>query len=178
MTDERVSELSEALARGRKAAERLGSATDQLTETIAKIERALEDLHFGVNASIELAEGRYEEDEDDPIFEPTLRLSFRKTAKRWTLMVATATDPSDDEWTVSPLVNASREVRLLAVEKLPELIDAMVKEAEWRLKEVETAQQRADAVLGTLTEVQAPAKPVATAIASSTAITLGKALKP
>lgn len=174
MTDERASALSEALARGRKAADQLGSATDQLTETIARIERALEDLRFGVPASIEILSEHYADDGIE--FEELAHLAFRKEGKRWALFIDSATSPcSEEEWTSTPLVNASRELRLLAVEKMPTLIDAMVEASEKRLAAVSEGQKRADALLAALTaqaSQKGPLKFVAPKIGDATVVSV------
>lgn len=144
--------LSEALLRGQKAAEELGAATDQLTEALLQIERALAEQRLGVSASVRLQtthgfdenSGDEEVDLDD--------LSFRKEGKRWSLFIDSGPEhpcgPGD--WHSIPLANASRELRLLAVEKLPELIDALVRNAESQLAEIHAGRAKALGVLETL----------------------------
>jgi len=141
MTDQGHNRLTEALARGRAAADQLNSATDQLTETIAKIERALEALRFGVEPSIEILR------EGDQV----THLAFRKDGKRWMLRIDSAVNPMGcEDWQSIPLVNARRGLRVLAVNRLPDLIDAMVSAAEVRLEEVENSRRSAEVLLKTL----------------------------
>lgn len=148
--------LVEALARGVRAAETLGAETDALTETLAQIERALDEMRLGVSAFVTL---RTEEDEvDHPTIHSvttTTALSFVKEGKRWMLAIATTHD-LDDEWRFAPLVNASRELRLLAVEKLPELIEALMTEAERRFEEVRQGHEKARAILDALVAMRGP----------------------
>jgi len=157
MMNESEQKLFDALVRARLAADRLGPATDQVTETIAKIERALEEARFGVSGSIGLRSEAWEMDDETRSSE--VQLAFRKEGKRWMLMIDSQNPYDDEHWQSTPLVNASRELRVLAVQKLPDLVDALANAAEARLAEVTDAQRRADDLLAALA-----ADPVASAV--------------
>jgi hypothetical protein len=151
MTKEKTEGLSELLERGQKAAQRLAPATDKLTETIAQIERALTEQRFGSSASIELSsDTEYDDDTGYPIYMEFAALAFRKEGKTWRLMIDSGIAGEPDTWTSSPLINASRELRMLAVDRLPGLVAALVDDAEKRITEVEAKQATADALLATL----------------------------
>lgn len=148
-------DLSAALARGVDAAASLNTATDSLTETLGQIERALVELHLGVEASVELRREHIDvgNDHGGTISEET-HLRFGKSGKRWTLSLMSSHDLMN-EWHETPLVNASREDRLLAVTKLPELVEALVLRAEERLAEVNAQREKAQEVLAALVSVRA-----------------------
>ena len=155
MKPKKAPDLSAALARGVDAAASLNTATDSLTETLGQVERALVELHLGVEASVELRREDIDvgEDHGGPIVEET-RLRFGKSGKRWTLSVMRSHELMDD-WHETPLVNASREDRLLAVTKLPELVEALVLRAEERLAEVTAQREKAREVLDALVAARA-----------------------
>ncbi len=96
---------------------------------------------------------------DDETRSSEVQLAFRKEGKRWMLMIDSQNPYDDEHWQSTPLVNASRELRVLAVQKLPDLVDALANAAEARLAEVTDAQRRADDLLAALA-----ADPVASAV--------------
>ena len=151
MSEEEADRLSAALSRARKAADNLGPTTDQLTETIAKIERALTEQRFGVTASVALkSEARVDEDGNDFGAELTL-LAFRKEGKNWKLMIESGVVGDEpDAWHSMPLLSASRELRLLAVDHMHELVDGLADRAEEQVEEVERRRAKAEALLAKL----------------------------
>jgi hypothetical protein len=144
-------DLSAALARGVNAAASLNTATDSLTETLGQVERALVELHLGVGASVTLRSEVIDLSDENrpPVFAETL-LRFGKTGKRWTLTLVETLDGMPEDEHETPLVNASREDRILAVTKLPELVEALVLRAEERLAEVNAQREKAQEVLAAL----------------------------
>jgi hypothetical protein len=114
------------LKEGITAARLLGAETDRLTEELAQIERAIHELHLGVSARVSMSDGRM--------------LAFEKESKIWRLRVHTHD-------TVLLLINASRGLRLEAVEHLPALLEALVDEAERQLTVTTTVHKRAEEFL-------------------------------
>ncbi|TQF09456.1 hypothetical protein FJV41_44555 [Myxococcus llanfairpwllgwyngyllgogerychwyrndrobwllllantysiliogogogochensis] len=134
--------LAETLARARLLKPRLEDATDEMNRSIQEVEAELVALQLGVRASVNL------ESETDPEFGSTWyrSLIFGKDAKVWRLLIAEGRndDPGGDVYT--PLVNASREVRLRATEHLPLLVQELVTTAEAEIARVEAATKAAKAV--------------------------------
>lgn len=106
--------------------ETLATVTDGLTEEIALLEREVSELRLGVSESIPLGNKG-----------PPLHLWFRKEGKVWRFMVVGETVNA------IPLINASRELRLIAVDHLPELIAKLVDSSRSR---VAVVQDKTDAV--------------------------------
>jgi len=150
MSEEKPQGLSRILERGHKAAQRLVPATDKLTETIAQIERSLSEQRLGSRASVLLSSQDILDDDENYRGTEITNLAFRKVGKVWRLMIDSGPDDAPEHWSSIPLINASRELRVLAVDRLPELVEELVADAEKRIAEVEAKQATADALLATL----------------------------
>jgi hypothetical protein len=98
----------------------LAQAADDLNGMIALAEEVLANYKLGVRARVWL-------DNDQKT-----TLIFGKHKMWWRLLV-------EDGSGIEPLVNASLEVRLLAVERLPALTEAMLSEAESQVVKVRKA---------------------------------------
>jgi len=103
-----------------KLADTLAAATDQLNEQLEEAECAFADLNLGVTASVSMLPS-----------DPEERLGFGKLDGRWRLTYGALRR--------QPLVNASREQRLRAHDKLPELLLALVDEAKQQVTRVQEA---------------------------------------
>jgi hypothetical protein len=138
--------IAETLARGRQAAEDLDKVTNELTETLEGVERALSELRLGVNASVELEP--WERVADDPSApEYGTLLGFQREGKLWRLVVLEGEVGDPDSWKSQPLINASRSRRLLAVKVLPALIERLVAQAVAQRDEIVSATQATRAIL-------------------------------
>jgi len=131
--------LAEALARARDLKPKLDGATDEMNRSIHEVEVALAALHLGVRASVTI------ESRTDQQFSFTWYrcLVFGKDAKVWRLLIEEGRDDHPEDIDFTPLVNASREVRLQATEHLAELVWAIVKTAEEEIARVEAATKEA-----------------------------------
>jgi hypothetical protein len=120
----------------------LSAATDALNASLRKAEQALTELNLGVTASVAL----WPKQSDWLQF-----LRFGKDASGWRLILESGPDGGDPEdWSESPLLNASKEVRLQAVERLPALLEELVKTAEEHLVTLRTRAAQADAFADTV----------------------------
>ena len=108
--------------------DRLGVATEELNLEIREVEKALEGLGLGVTAMVE---GQYSMG--------ILRLRFGKMEKEWRLMF------EFQDGTVIPLSNASRAVRVAAMEYLGVLHAALHEENRREEGEVRAAIAKARA---------------------------------
>lgn len=134
-------DLKERLERSRQVSERLAQSTDELNETLAAAEALIADMKLGVYGVVELkAAGRIERS-----------LGFGKFNGVWRLLLVARNLPSV-EWEISPLENASREVRVEAAANLFNLVEALITEAEAQVSVVEDANQRAKNFIAGLKE--------------------------
>jgi hypothetical protein len=99
----------------------LQRATEELNPLIERAEKALAGLNLNVQASITL--------EYDPEEMHGRYLSFRKEGREWGLFVDSGRDGREEDWDYVRLHNASRDARLEALSRLPELEKALVNEA-------------------------------------------------
>lgn len=113
-----MSDLASKLREALRDSEGLATATDELTEEIALLEREVSELRLGVSESVLIGEvgSQY------PLW-------FRKEGKTWRFVVVNGAN-------AIPLINASRELRLIAVDFLPELITKLVESSRSRVAHV------------------------------------------
>lgn len=109
---------------------RLAAATDALNKKIADFENALATLKLGVKASL-----AFERDEFDSAGRDLL---FQKWGKDWRLVVRTF-DEAVDKQDYDLLENMRRETRLAAVERFPELLDALILAGEAEVERINTS---------------------------------------
>ena|SRR5579871_5770739 len=109
-------DLAKNLERAMDLAPELAMATDGLNELIGVAEKAFRDLKLGVPATVPLTEHH--------------TLGFRKVGDIFRLVI-------NDE---QPLQGVSREVRLRAVDHLPELLAELVRVAEGEVARVNAAR--------------------------------------
>jgi len=141
--------LRENLQRARRIAPQLASATDEVNAALAHVEHALVALNLGVTASVELAPASGRRDG----WEQHLR--FGKDGATWRLLLESGPDNGDTEdWSLSPLLSTSKEVRLQAVERLPALIDELVEVAEEQVDKFKAAAAKARAIAATISEAR------------------------
>ena len=133
------------------SAKRINDASDELTKPIASLERALKRLNLGVACWITINSGT---DEDLCWSQDVGYSRIRRVNGSWRLAIRTIEGPEHDvsrrSLEVWPFSDAPRHLRVKAVDKLPELIEALVKTtnatASRLKKKVAPATQLADAV--------------------------------
>ena len=104
------------------ASKSLNDASDLLTHQIAQVEGALAELRLGVPAWIDLATMEVEAAPDWYV-----ELGYDKQKGRWAMLLAQGPDP--EVYTFSFLLDASREMKLQALEKIPDLLAKLREEA-------------------------------------------------
>jgi hypothetical protein len=141
--------MTDALAKAREARQTLAAATEELNDSIAKAEQELLALKLGVTASVLLEQG-----ED---WESYLR--FGKHGDKWRLVYESGPVMGEPEdWRDEPLLNASKEVRLRAVDKFEELLIALVDKATEQAEDVRTKATRATSFAETVAKTRAAEK--------------------
>ncbi len=124
------------------ASRSLGEASNKLTEQIKEIEAALATHNFGVRAWVEI---RRTPEQFGPSVRPVDRidrLGYSKQGGKWALYVDSAIEEID-EYEYWLLRDSPRELRILAVDKMPDLLEAMVTKAKELTAEVTSKTERA-----------------------------------
>jgi len=132
--------LRERMARLRELAPRLNSATDQTSHLVTLVEKFLVDeLHIGISAeSTEFNSWCDGKDEDGNTRVVRQTLAFGRVGAAHRIHVVDEMAIVDDESGRRELIgrqqtawpSCGRETKLKAIEKLPELLDTMIAEAE------------------------------------------------
>ncbi|SRR6266545_3633768 len=126
-------------------AQRLNEASDVISKQIVSLEAALNALRLGVWAWVTISRDEtYQTDNDGKSYQLTdvVKLGYGKYKGEWALLLLIYVEEFDeaDERQVSLLREAKREVKLEAVEKLPELLEEIEKKAT---EMAENASERA-----------------------------------
>ena len=134
----------------------LNEASDELSRQIATVESALNALNLGTWAWVyeptmteaELSEPDAKGQRYELNYVHTL--GYGKHKGKWGLLVSSCWDYDDENAEITPLRDAPREVRLKAIDKIPELLEALVKEVaaltEEASKKASQARELASAI--------------------------------
>jgi hypothetical protein len=106
----------------------INQASDALTENIVQLEDALSKFRLGVRAEIVLNSEQVEGSDEPMTYIESLEYS--KHNGKWGLWLAEYYDESVDandpnSYNITPLKDASRELRFQAVDKFPELLQLL-----------------------------------------------------
>ncbi len=135
-----------ALERAAQAAAALHAASDELSNRLVRFEALLRSQKLGTSASVAIVESY---DTGDTWVE----LYFGKYGGKWGLFTISGRQDVDDEpdsHHYTPIVHASREHRLLAVEALPKLIAELEKAVREQLTAITDASARVDQLISEL----------------------------
>jgi hypothetical protein len=112
------------------AASRLNAVSDDLSAPIAKLDLAFKDLNLGIPAWVEV-EGNFDGDSGTYWYR---ELGYGKVRGKWCVALRTregdASDPDDEHEERWPFDEGPRSLRLMAIDFLPALMDAMAKQAD------------------------------------------------
>ncbi len=154
MTDE----LKQRMARLRAIAPRLNNATDQASKLVALVERFLtEELRIGISAeSSGFNSWSAGKDEDGKSLMVHQTLAFGRVNGAYRIHVVDELRIVDDEGGPQGLVSrqatlwpsCGREIKLRAVEKLPELLDKIINETERLAETAGETSTRIGAMIG------------------------------
>jgi hypothetical protein len=136
--DPRSAKLKTSFLNLSKASRELNSASDTFGAAITSLDEAINELNPGVTAWVNISVSTPDEDAPWVSFEE--RLGYDKTKGRWGLTLCTVSvdDEESSETTAGSWLfnDAPRNLRLRAIEHLPELIEALAKEASHTAKRV------------------------------------------
>jgi hypothetical protein len=153
MTDE----LKRRMAKLRELAPRLNAATDQASKLVALVEKFLvEELHLGISAEVCYEEAPAGTGDDDEVLITRQSLAFGRSGGSFRIHVLRET-VADDLEAPEPTIldqerilwpSCPRETKLKAFEKLPELLDKIIEEAQQLAQASETAQAKVEEMIG------------------------------
>jgi len=123
-------DLASALDRARVAGAKLGAVTDKLNRSLEEIETELANLNLGVTAKVRMEVVQFEH------YDVIRNIRFGKFNQEWRLLYESGPEDDEENWSSGPLLNASREIRLLAIDHLPALIEELVRTAETEISTV------------------------------------------
>lgn len=129
------------LAKAKALAPQLNAASDALNKKITEFEKALSALGLGVSARVLLYFGECEEE--------STHLEFSKWGDSWRLLVV---EVDGDEERKTPLLNASRRLRIDAASVFSALIDELVLSASNEVALVDATSADISALISTITE--------------------------
>ena len=153
MTDE----LKRRMARLREIAPRLNAATDQASKLVAQVEKFLvEELHIGISAEVCYEELPAGIDDDNQTLRIRHSLAFGRGGGSFRIHVVRETVDVEDGASARKTLaqerilwpSCSRETKLKAFEKLPELLDKIIEEAERLAQTSEATRVKVDAMIG------------------------------
>jgi len=131
----------------------LNTVSDQLRESISELENALGNLNLGVSAWVTISSdhddtGRYHWSRD---------LGYTQISKQWGIALRkTSGDesyPEDDSQEIWRFNDAPRWMRVEGVGKIPELLDALNKQAEDTAKKIKNKNAEAKALAAAIKQL-------------------------
>jgi len=141
--------VSSLLKQLSSASQTLSAASNKLTEQIKEIEVSLASYNLGVVTWVELRRTREELDPSVAYVDRVDSLGYSKKHGKWGLYVSSSIEEVEHyEWWL--LRDAPRELRILAVDAIPKLLEAMVVKAKELATEVAGKTDRAKALAHSL----------------------------
>jgi len=135
----------------------LNAATDQASKLVALVEKFLvEELHIGVSAEVCYEEVPAGTDDDNHALRIRNSLAFGRVGGSFRIHVVRETVAVDDGASARTTLaqerilwpSCTRETKLKAFEKLPELLDKIIEEAERLAQTSEATRVKVDAMIG------------------------------
>lgn len=141
-----------------QAATELNTVSDELGKFVSALDAALRRLNLGITTWIRL------ESREDGSGNYTKRdLGYAKVGNKWGIALRTMSgnhnaveDSSVEEWLFN---DAPRALRIESVEKLPDLFENLVKEAEAATRQIRSRTDHAQQLAGALNDVGAAPVP-------------------
>ncbi len=138
--DARAAKLQASYQTLSTAASTLNAASDKFSEAVSALDAALNNLSPGVTAWVIV---NTVSDEESPWMRYEQRLGFAKTNNRWGLSLCRVTingnDGDKEDTTDAWLFNdAPRHLRIEAIGHVPDLVEALARQAEHTAKLVST----------------------------------------
>jgi len=134
--------LRSTLAELKRAKSELDDADDSLSQRIVLAEKSLAKLKLGVDISVPL---------DCPAEWVSRYLAFGKHGRDWRLLIEEGPAGGDPEdWSTKALSDTDRETRAKAFEKLPDLLEAGLRQMRSSIERRRQLIAQADALLSVI----------------------------
>ena len=148
--------LQNSLQELASSAHNLNSLSDQLTKQVTEVESSLNKMAIGLTAYVNTEQWSDETGDHYDIW----RLCYEKHSGKWGLTITHLwgyeSDPEGESETW-PFRDAPREHRLKAVEKIPELVEALVKKSNDFASDISAATSYAEGLAAAFNKSNAPA---------------------
>ena len=146
--------VSSAYKQLSSAAAELNLVSDELSKFVGALDTALKKLNLGIATWI-----RLDSREDGPGNYIKRDLGYAKLGGRWGIALRTMSGnhntpdvSTDEEWLFN---EAPRSLRIESIEKLPDLFDALIKEAEGATEQIKARTTQAQNLAHILSEIAA-----------------------
>jgi len=127
ITPKIASEIQANLKQLETSAHALNKLSDDLTKKVAEIEDTINGLNLGVTANVQIESWSDEEGTSSSRW----RLAYGKQSGKWGFVIEYLFEDhlsyANDEYSSWPFKDSPREQRIKAVEKIPQLLEALVK---------------------------------------------------
>ena len=154
---EKVSAVSASFLQLKAAATELNSVSDELGDAISAIEATLKELNLGISGWVKV---HSYEDEDGNGDYYARELGYAKVSSKWgiALRIRQGNEYADDRERIEAWLfnDAPRWFRVEAVDRLPELLDGLTKEAYKAAEEIRSKIGHAKQVVAGIKETAAP----------------------
>jgi hypothetical protein len=135
-----------------KAAEVLNSVSDAFSKAVSDIDEAFKRLNLGIVAWVQVHEDG--PSSDDPVYQVE-EIGYAKLGNKWGIAVRArtgniASDRDEENVDVWPFNEATRALRLRAIEKLPNLVNKLSQLAAQMTKELQVKLADTQAVASAL----------------------------
>lgn len=132
----------------------LNTVSDQLRESISELDKALGKLNLGVSAWVTISKGN----DDSGFYYWSRGLGYTQVGKEWCIALRTVSGDegsTDDDVQIWPFNDAPRWMRVEGVGKIPELLDALNKQAEDTAKKIKSKSVEAKALAEAINQLTA-----------------------
>jgi hypothetical protein len=128
ITPEAASKIQANLKQLETSAHALNKLSDQLTQKVAEIEGTINSLNLGVTTNVRIESWSNEEGTSTSLW----RLAYGKESGKWGFVIEHISEDLNyghEEYSSWPFKDSPREQRINAVDKIPQLLEALVKES-------------------------------------------------
>ncbi len=159
MTDAKIAKIQKHFQALSETASTLNTASDELTKTVAILDEALRKLNVGLTVWVTF---RRRDDDDQSNFYDDDQIGYCKVNGTWGIALRRiwgdeAWDRHEEEgpWLFN---DASRELRLCSVDMIPEVVEALAKEAADTTKRIQEKTKGVRELAGAIGSVSNEAK--------------------
>jgi hypothetical protein len=151
ITPKTASEIQANLKQLETSAHALNKLSDQLTKKVAEIEDTINRLNLGVTADVRIESWANEDGTSSSVW----RLAYGKESGKWGFVIEYLSEnlnlgPDAESYESWPFKDSPREQRIRAVEKIPMLLEALVKKSNEVAEEISRKVSYTESLAATL----------------------------